>query len=227
MNDDTHIRAVLERGAGPLAPVGPDEVRARAGRRRMRRQGAWALGVVAVVATIAVSLLVGGDEQTRELDTVTTETTPTTAPDPTATTALRWPPSRGPLPPIDGQGPEDGALAEHLRRQRETGWAPVRPMGDGRAAFIAAEFAEPLPLQAFLPGQVVEVVDADLLLVGYWMAPGVFVDRATFEGEDFDWRGFLRREIGDQIDPSVDVHIARIESAGGLQDPIRIPEARR
>jgi hypothetical protein len=231
VNDDADIRAVLERGAGPLTPVDPTEVRERAGRRRRRRQGAWALGIVVVLATVTVSLLVGGDEQARELDTVTTEpvstTAPTTAPDPTATTALRWPPSRGSLPPFSGSPPpgwdEDGSLESQLVKERATGWTPIAvPEG---VAFAPTEVIGSGAVRP--PGLVTEVVDADLRLVGYWIIPVGYVDRVTFEDPNFDWRAVLRERRGSSITSEAEEEIAEIEAAGGLQDPIRIPEARR
>lgn len=220
MNDDADIRAMLERGAGPLILVDSTEVRARAGRRCRRRQGVWALGVAGVLATIAVSLLVDGDEETREVDTVTTETTPTTAPGPTATTALRWPPSRDSLPPFSGTIPpaweEDGSLESQLVRERATGWTPVMSLDGGLIAFR--------PTGGLLPGDVTEAVDADLVLVGYWMYPGILVDRVTFEDPDFDWEALIRANLADPTESEV---IEQIEAVGGLDDPMRVAEAHR
>jgi hypothetical protein len=221
MNDDSDIRAVLERGAGLLSPLDPTVVRARAGRRRQRRRGVLALGIVAaVLATITASLLVGTDEETRELDTVTTMTRPTTMPGPTTTTALSWPPDRDSLPPFSGTVPptweEDGSLESQLLRERATGWTPVMSLDGGLIAFR--------PTGGLLPGDVTEAVDADLVLVGYWMYPGILVDRVTFEDPEFDWEALIRANLADPTESRV---IEQIEAVGGLDDPIRIAEARR
>jgi heat shock protein HslJ len=77
---------------------------------------------------------------------------------------------------------EESGLGQQLQRERETGWLPVWQLDDGRYVFVPRERA------GWPPGAVTEAVDAGMHVVGYWVTPGLFVDRATFEASDFDLR---------------------------------------
>jgi hypothetical protein len=147
----------------------------------------------------------------------------TTQTDPATTTTIAWPPGTGDpvhVEPGEGQAPLDGSLAAQLQREAETGWTPVWPLDDGTPAFGPTGF-----VRRMTPGDVTEVVDADLHLVGYWYYPNIFVDRATFEASDFDWREPIREVFGeDQRDVAAD-RIAEIEAAGGLREPFHIESA--
>ncbi len=130
-----------------------------------------------------------------------------------APTVVPFPPSRAPIEKygLEEHPQRDFFLhdpdGQQIRATFETGWAPYKPLEDGRIAFVPARFV------GSMPGRVTEAVDADLTVVGYLISPGVFVEPDTFEDPDFDWRVFIEErlpEIGGDV-------VETIDAAGGLR----------